>query len=269
MVIFADNCYFMISKSQVQYLRSLAIAKFRGLNRQFIAEGPKLVGELLSSYYDCEKIFAMPEWIESNLEKVREKTTVIEISQDELHRISAQKNPNQVLALINIPDQQCFSPEILNSNLVIMLDGINDPGNLGTIIRTAEWFGINHIVCSANCADVYNPKVVQATMGSVFRVRVWYEPLKNILQNLSAEIQVYGTLLDGKNVYQTDLSETGVVIIGSESHGISKELWPFITTRIRIPGYPSDDVITAESLNASVAAAIVVGEFRRRLNLES
>ena len=259
----------MISKGQLQYIKSLASAKFRGLNRQFIAEGPKLVGELLASQYDCEKIFAMPDWIETNLEKVREKTTVVEITQDDLYRISAQKNPNQVVALINIPDQQGFSLEILNSNLVIMLDGINDPGNLGTIIRTAEWFGINHIVCSANCADVYNPKVVQATMGSVFRVRVWYEPLENILQNLSSEIHVYGTLLDGKNVYQTDLSETGVIIIGSESHGISKDLLPFIATRIRIPGFPSDDVITAESLNASVAAAIVIGEFRRRLNLES
>lgn len=265
MVIFAGNLCLMISKSQVQYIKSLAIAKFRGLNRQFIAEGPKLVDELLTSQYTCDKIFAIQEWIETNSKKVQEKTTVIEIAQDELNKISAQKNPNQILALINIPDTPALNPEIFNANLVIMLDGINDPGNLGTIIRTSEWFGINHIICSENCADVYNPKVVQATMGSVFRVNVWYEPLKSVLQTLTAEIPVYGTLLEGKNIYQTDLSETGLVIIGSESHGISPELLPFITNRIRIPGYPSDNAVSAESLNASVAAAIVINEFRRRL----
>lgn len=255
----------MISKNQVQYIKSLAIAKFRKVNGQFVAEGPKLVSELLTSHFSCEKIFALPEWIEINRYKIKGKTSVVEISVEELNRISAQKTPNQVLAIINMPEKLPFNTEILSGQLVIMLDGINDPGNLGTIIRTADWFGISHIICSENCADVYNPKVVQATMGSVFRVNVWYESIIKILGHLSPEIPVYGAVLDGISIYQTNLSSTGVVIIGSESHGISSELKPFITTRICIPGYPVEDRITAESLNASVAAAIVIAEFRKRL----
>lgn len=265
---FCSNWSQMISKNQVQYIKSLAIAKFRTAKGQFIAEGPKLVCELLSSHYGCEKIFALPEWIENNRSKIKGKTSVVLISRDELNRISLQKTPNQVLAIINIPEQLPFNPEILSGQLVIMLDGINDPGNLGTIIRTADWFGISHIICSVNCADVYNPKVVQATMGSVFRVNVWYESLKKILEHLSPEIPVYGTVLDGISIYQTNLSSTGVVIIGSESHGISSELKSFINTRISIPGYFVEDTITAESLNASVATALVIAEFRRRLKFE-
>lgn len=255
----------MISKNQVQYIKSLAIAKFRKVNGQFVAEGPKLVSELLTSHYSCEKIFALPEWIEINRNKIKGKISLIEITEEELNRISAQKTPNQVLAIINMPEKLPFNTEILSGQLVIMLDGINDPGNLGTIIRTADWFGISHIICSENCADVYNPKVVQATMGSVFRVNVWYESLNKILEHLSPEIPVYGTVLDGISIYQTNLSSTGVVIIGSESHGISSELKPFINNRISIPGFPVEDRITAESLNASVAAAIVIAEFRKRL----
>ncbi len=167
------------------------------------------------------------------------------------------------MAVVKIPDQQEELPD-MDKNLVLMLDNISDPGNLGTIIRTADWFGVQHIICSENCADVYNPKVVQATMGSIFRIKIQYKMLKKILQTLPVKIPIYGTLLDGNNIYEADLEKNGVILIGNESHGISENLFPFVTKKIRIPGYSPEKSSSAESLNASIAAAIVLAEFRRR-----
>jgi TrmH family RNA methyltransferase len=145
-----------------------------------------------------------------------------------------------------------------------MLDSISDPGNLGTIIRTADWFGIQDVVCSENCVDVYNPKVVQATMGSIFRVKTHYQKLEEILRNIEYVVPVFGALLDGDNIYEADLENNGFILIGNESHGITKSLLPFVKKKIRIPVYSPEKSSSAESLNASVAAAIVLAEFRRQ-----
>jgi RNA methyltransferase, TrmH family len=242
----------------------LGMNKFRRINGRFIAEGPKLIQELLLSSYTAEALYATEEWIYENDPWINKDFPIIPVTEIELKRISALKKPNLVLAVVKIPDQQEELPE-MDKNLVLMLDNISDPGNLGTIIRTADWFGVQHIICSENCADVYNPKVVQATMGSIFRIKIQYKMLKKILQTLPVEIPIYGTLLDGNNIYEADLENYGVILIGNESHGISENLLPFVKKKIHIPDYSPEKSSSAESLNASIAAAIVLAEFRRRL----
>lgn len=153
----------------------------------------------------------------------------------------------------------------MTSELILMLDNISDPGNMGTIIRTADWFGVQHIICSENCVDVFNPKVVQASMGSIFRVKIHYKKSEEFLQNISVGIPIYGTLLNGKSIYETHLSRNGIILIGNESHGISTHLLPFIKSKISIPGFSKGK--SAESLNASIAASIVLAEFRRQFPL--
>ena len=232
----------MLSKSQIQLITSLRINKFRKKNGRFIAEGPKLVQELLLSSFAAETLCATEEWIHENGSRIKKDVQLISITEKELNRISALKKPNQVLAVVKIPDQPEQLPD-MDKNLVLMLDNISDPGNLGTIIRTADWFGVQHIICSENCADVYNPKVVQATMGSIFRVKIQYQILKEILQTLPDEIPIYGTLLDGNNIYEADLEKNGVILIGNESHGISDNLLPLVKKKIRIPGYSPEKSI--------------------------
>ena len=253
----------MISKSQIQFIKSLTISKFRKSHRQFIAEGPKLINELANSSFKVEGIYALSSWINSNRFRFSNKTGISEVSEKELSRISGLKTPNQVLATIHMAEN--VSPESKSHNdLVLMLDDIRDPGNLGTIIRTADWFGIQQIICSDSCVDIYNPKVVQATMGSLFRVQVFYSNLKEYLEQMPHEQLIYGTLLEGENIYKTGLNNQGIIIIGNESKGISEDLIPFITNKITIPNYSNESPYTAESLNASTAAAIVCAEFRRQ-----
>lgn len=253
----------MISKSQIQFIKSLTISKFRKSHRQFIAEGPKLINELANSSFKVEGIYALSSWINSNRFRFSNKTGISEVSEKELSRISGLKTPNQVLATIHMAEN--VSPESKSHNdLVLMLDDIRDPGNLGTIIRTADWFGIQQIICSDSCVDIYNPKVVQATMGSLFRVQVFYSNLKEYLKQMPHEQLIYGTLLEGENIYKTGLNNQGIIIIGNESKGISEDLIPFITNKITIPNYSNESPYTAESLNASTAAAIVCAEFRRQ-----
>jgi len=241
--------------------------KFRKKNGRFIAEGPKLVQELLLSSFAAETLCATEEWIHENGSRIKKDVQIISITEKELNRISALKKPNQVLAVVKIPDQPNQLPD-MDKNLVLMLDNISDPGNLGTIIRTADWFGIQNILCSENCVDVYNPKVVQATMGSIFRVNVNYVSPEKYLERLPKNIPVYATMLDGKNLYEVLQDKKCVLIIGNESHGISEYLLPYVTKKIRIPDYSFAKSFTAESLNASVAAAIVIGEFSRKWSAE-
>ncbi len=249
----------MLSKSQIQLVSSLKINKYRNLERKFVVEGPKMVQELLQSDFITEVIYANEKWISQNSSRLKNNIQVHPITDKELSRISTLKAPNQVLALVRIPDQTDDFADF-EANLVLILDDISDPGNMGTIIRTADWFGVQHIICSENCADVYNPKVVQATMGSVFRVKIRYMLLKEFLISLPAKIPVFGTTLDGDSIYETELTKNGVIIIGNESHGISADLLPYLKNKISIPGYSAG----AESLNASLATAIVLAEFRRR-----
>jgi len=254
----------MLSKVRISEIQSLKLRKFRKKQKLFIAEGPKLVGELLNSKFILHSLYFVDRRkVNIPFEKCLDDQ-LFSITEKELSRISLLKTPNQVLALFHMDQTPNLTPQNI-SDLVIILDEIKDPGNLGTIVRTADWFGIKNIVCSENCVDIYNPKVVQATMGSIARVNVSYADLKCFISDIPPEIDVFGAMADGKNMYDMELPSKVVLIIGSESHGISEELIPFLTERISIPPFASDFVLHAESLNASIATAIICSEFRRQI----
>jgi RNA methyltransferase, TrmH family len=257
----------MLSKNQIKRITSLQQKKYRELKTEFLVEGEKSVAEALKSKYDVKEIFATSDWFLQSKELLnwREAKTQ-EITPVELARISTLTAPNKVLAIAAIPVTLDDNTKIFD-DLVLVLDNIRDPGNLGTIIRTADWFGIRNIICSIGCVDAYNPKVVQSTMGSIFRTHLFYLDLKEFLKSSPSDILTYGCLLDGENIHTTLLQCPAIIVIGNESNGISPELFPFINRRIRIPSSPSGpfsrDSSHAESLNASLANAIVCYEFRR------
>jgi TrmH family RNA methyltransferase len=243
----------------------LKINKYRKIHRKFIAEGPKIAGELLSNSSGLlvtDKVLSVKKWIEEYKNSIPDNVELIEITEKELKKISSLKSPNQVIVIVNIPDRETI-PRNIYSDLTLVLDEIKDPGNMGTIIRTADWFGISDIICSNECVDVYNPKVVQATMGSLVRVSIFYKNLEDYLRKIPAETKVYGTVMDGKNIYETKLENRGLILIGNESKGVSTKLKPFITDNISIPSFPVLEERSTESLNASIATAIVCAEFRR------
>ena len=229
--------------------------KFRHREGLFVAEGTKVVGDLLKAGYIPHSLYATPDWIASH--SVAEAT---EVTDDELTRLSFQQHPQQVLALFPIPEPADLSP--LTSHLSLLLDGVQDPGNLGTIIRIADWFGISNIICSEDTVDAYNPKVVQATMGSIARVNIIYTNLLELLDGLPADFPVYGTLLDGENIYTQELTPHGLIIMGNEGNGISDAVRQRVNRRLLIPDFHNGD--TADSLNVAIATAITCSEFRRR-----
>lgn len=241
----------MLSKNQIKLVRSLEMKKNRKRENLFVAEGPKVVGDLLQAGFQPHSIFSTTP---------REKATLV--TDEELHRISFLQHPQGLLALFEIPSSPVCQPTALASRLSLALDGIQDPGNLGTIIRIADWFGIDAIYCSADTADVYNPKVVQATMGSLAHVPIIYTDLVELLSK--ADCPIYGTLLDGEDIYQQPLSPHGVIVMGNEGNGISQEVRPLVTHRLLIPNF-SHASETAESLNVAIATAITCSEFRRNL----
>ena len=251
----------MLSKNTIKYINALKQNKFRDEFQQFVAEGDKLVTELLSSSFKIIEIFAVKQWLD--IHKIADNITITEVTLSELERISGLTTPNMVLALVEIPQQQSFNVSIFDK-LILILDEIKDPGNLGTIIRIADWFGISNIVCSNHTVDVYNSKVVQATMGSIARVSVQYTDLVSFFKTAPKNIPIYGTLLNGKNIYTQTLSKNGLIVIGNESKGISDELLPFINNKLLIPSFAENPENKAESLNASIATAIVCAEFKRR-----
>jgi TrmH family RNA methyltransferase len=228
----------------------------------FVVEGPKLVDELLKSDFSTEAIFALESWIDEKKNIINEVVDLVKIKAKELDRISGLKTPNQVLAIAKLPSNPGIHKSIF-SELVIMLDEIKDPGNLGTIIRTADWFGIQHLICSKDSVDAFNPKVVQASMGSVFRMKIYYEDLKSLLSDIDSTTQVYGALLNGENIYKIQKANSGIILIGNESKGIAEELFPYITKRVSIPSYAATANGGPESLNASIATALFCAEFRR------
>lgn len=234
-----------LSKSQIKWVRSLQQKKNRDAEGVFVAEGKKCVNDLLSAFELV--LLATPD-----------NATPTEIEQ-----MSSLRTPQGVIAVFRkpIPDTQ-----YLSSNLMLALDGVQDPGNLGTIIRTCDWFGVHDILCSRDTADCYNPKVVQATMGALARVRLHYVDLPEVLTELRQQgIPLYGTLLDGRNIYDTNAipnKYTGVIIMGNEGKGISEAVRSLITHPLRIPSYPPD-APTSESLNVGIATAITLAEFRR------
>ena len=247
----------MISKNQQKYIRQLEQKKYRKREGLFVAEGTKVVGDLLKRYTP-HAVFATTQW------QAAEGITPQILTDEELQRISFQQHPQQVLALFPIPSQDTSDPLALlnNQTLALALDGVQDPGNLGTIIRIADWFGISAIYCSLDTADVYNPKVVQATMGSLARVNILYTSLPDLLDRLPDTYPVYGTFLDGKNIYAEELTLGGLIVMGNEGNGISEEMRQRINRRLLIPDFHQGE--TADSLNVAIATAITCSEFRRR-----
>jgi RNA methyltransferase, TrmH family len=261
----------MLSKNRIKHINSLQQKKYRELHMEFIVEGEKSVSELLGSNYVVKELLCTKDWLIQNQGLIKDRSTAVnEITSEELARISSLKSPNKVSAIASIPPTSEQNSKMFD-DLVLALDNIRDPGNMGTIIRTADWFGIRNIVCSVGCVDAYNPKVVQSTMGSIVRTNIFYLDLKEFLQSSPAEVIVYGCLLDGENIYSTPLKSPAIIIIGNESNGISAELLPFIHSKLRIPDFSpvSQTGSRAESLNASLANAIVCYEFRRCQSLNN
>lgn len=244
----------MISKSKIKQIRQLKIKKFREQYQQFIVEGSINALDYLKSDLIPTDIFILESWVKNNNIDDLPLDPII-ISTKEMGQISALKNPSEILVVFEIPSLSDSSNSV--KDFIIALDDIHDPGNLGTIIRTADWFGINNIVCSENSVDVYNPKVVQATMGSLSRVNVSKVSIKEFIQNLDPDVPVYGAMLQGKATTEFNNPSPGVILIGSEAHGISSELENLITDRITIPLLNKSTSSQPESLNASVACAII------------
>ena len=250
----------MISLSKIKLIKSLGQKKFRDETGLFIAEGTKLVLDLLS-VFKCSILVGTHDWLAEN--KGASATEIIEIEVREFSKISSQKSPQGVLAVFKKRDDT-WKPEDLIQKLTLALDDIQDPGNLGTIIRIADWFGITDVFCSEHTADVYNPKTIQATMGALARVRVHSVNLEEFLKACPLNQPVYGTFMDGENVYNKSLYPHGVIVMGNEGNGISDEIESLVTDRLLIPNYP-DGQPTSESLNVGVATALICAEFRRRV----
>jgi TrmH family RNA methyltransferase len=239
-------------------VRSLETKKGRKEDGVFLAEGNKIVGELVNCF-ECLFLAATPEWL-SQHPGVR-ALEVCEVSHDELSKASLLKTPQQVLGVFRQPQYEA-DKSVVERSLCLALDDVQDPGNLGTIIRIADWFGIEDIFCSRGTVDVYNPKVVQATMGAIARVRVHYVDLPEFIASMGST-PVYGTFLDGKDMYGCQLSGNGLIVMGNEGNGISSEIERMVNNKLYIPNYPAERA-TSESLNVAVATAIVCAEFRRR-----
>ena len=247
----------MISKNQQKFIRQLEQKKYRKREGLFVAEGTKVVGDLLKRYTP-EAIYSTLQW------QAPDGISPQIVTDEELQRISFQQHPQQVLALFPIPSQAGDYPQTLlnEQTLTLALDGVQDPGNLGTIIRIADWFGVNTLICSEDTADAWNPKVVQATMGSLARVNIIYTSLTTLLDYLPDNFPVYGTFLNGKDIYTEQLTSGGLIIMGNEGNGISEEVRQRVNHRLLIPNFHQGE--TADSLNVAIATAITCSEFRRR-----
>ena len=249
----------MISKPKIKLIASLSQKKFRDELGLFIAEGTKLVLDLAPAFR-CVLLVANKEWLSEHTAIIADE--VLEVDDAELRKISNQKSPQGVLAVFE-KAKYTFAMDDLNQKLSLALDDVQDPGNLGTILRIADWFGITDVFCSEHTADAYNPKTVQATMGALARVKVHFVNLPAFLKSCNGKLPIYGTFMDGENIYSKTLSQQGIIVMGNEGNGISAEIEKFVTERLLIPNYPIGQS-TYESLNVLVATALVCGEFRRR-----
>lgn len=249
----------MLSNAQIKLIRSLEQKKYRNQYGLYVAEGEKIVNEILQSKSLFDNIYITQSWIEKNSDLYLQNEQLLTvISNTELNKISFLHTPNEALAIMPL-HYPSFKSVNVSENLILALDAVQDPGNMGTIMRIADWFGINSIVCSDTCVDVYNPKVVQATMGAFLRVNVYYAQLENFLkEQKSREIPIYGALLNGEIIYSAKLSHSGIIVMGNESKGINENLIQLIDKPISIPKFGG-----AESLNVSVAAGIICSEFSR------
>lgn len=250
----------MITKNEIKFIKWLQQKKYRSEYKCFVVEGEKMVNELIASGYKIKYIFAIDEW-KPKADIV--KSVLKNISLKELKTISNLKTPNTVLAVAEQFENSVRLQDI-QGKLSLVLDRIQDPGNMGSILRIADWFGVENIICSNDSVEIYNPKVVQATMGSILRVKVFYTDLKDFIYKAKNETDliIYGTTLDGKNIYKRELKPKGLIISGNESEGISDDLIPFIDEKLMIPNF-SENTLKPESLNVAAATAIVCSEFRR------
>lgn len=238
-------------------------AKVRAEEGLFIAEGTKCVSDLARKF-TCRMILATPTWVEEHGTSIIKDEDIIKVKSSELERMSRLSNASEVIGVFEQPKYEFSAAEMCNS-LSVALDGIQDPGNLGTIIRVSDWMGVRTIICSKDTVDIYNPKVVQATMGAIGRVKVIYMDLPEAVDRIrqfDSTYPVYGTYLHGENIYSADLSENGMVVMGNEGHGISEATSNCVDKPITIPAFAQGD--TSESLNVAVATAIVLSEFLRR-----
>ena len=245
----------MISKSQISFIKSLHQKKIRKEQGLFIVEGLKSFAEFIHSDYIIDSIFHTED-VMPKLGNLLQNVKVYEISKSDLSKISSLTSPQQLLALIKIPQPKELTTKLLKGSFTLALDGIQDPGNLGTIIRTADWFGIKHIICSEDTVDLYNSKVVQATMGSLSRVQLSYTNLETFLKNTS--LPVYGAVLNGNSVYEINFRNEGILVLGNEGSGIRPEIINIIKYPVMIPRFGK-----AESLNVAISASIFCSELRR------
>jgi len=254
----------VLSKNKIKFLRSLSLKKNRIIEKLYIAEGKKLVNDLLDAAQNIREVYCT-EKVASEIERkglYKNQVTIADIS--EIKKVSSLKTAPEVIAVVEISDKE-VKPEELSDDLSLALDGLQDPGNLGTIIRIADWFGIKNIICSENTVDVYNPKTVQATMGAIARVNLFYTCLPDFLNSASIHnIPVYGTFMSGKNLFMEEFDPSGIIVMGNEGKGISSDVAKMVTEKIHIPSFPPG-VITSESLNVAMATSIVCAEFRRRI----
>lgn len=250
----------MLSKALQKRISALENKKQRKESGLFVAEGGKTVLDLIAAGLGVEKLIATTEWLREH--NVKPGTEVIEASNEEMRHISFQQAPQGVMGIFR-QQQHSIDPTAPEHSLCLALDNVQDPGNLGTIIRIADWFGIEDIFCSIGTADIYNPKTVQATMGAIGRVRVHYVDLPAFIGQIKEHAPIYGTFLDGEDIYRKELKNNGLIIMGNEGNGIGKECSKLVTERLFIPNYPVGRE-TSESLNVSVATAIICSEFRRR-----
>ena len=246
----------MLSKSQISFLKSLQHKKFRTEHGFFLVEGVKSVKEFIDSAYQIEAIYHTFAF-DPNLLKLSRNINFNEISLNDLEKISTLKTPQEVIALVKMPKWPPLDNKLLRQKFSIVLDGIQDPGNMGTIIRTADWFGIQHIICADDTVDVYNPKVVQATMGSLSRINVHYVDIKHFLSHIN--LPIFGALLNGTNIYNVNFGHEGLVIMGNEGNGLRPEIIKLIQHAVTIPRMGK-----AESLNVGIATAIFCSEINRK-----
>lgn len=247
-----------LSKNRIKYIRSLKEKKFRSEHHAFVAEGTKLVLDLLATCR-CQFIAALPEILAAHPEIKAEE--VVEASESELEKTTLLKTAPQVIAVFYRPEYD-MAQSNLSEKLSLVLDSVQDPGNVGAIVRIADWFGIETIICSPDTADLYNPKTVQATMGAIARVKVHYTDIACFLQQ-HTHLPIYGTFLEGADIYSETLTGNGLIVMGSEGRGISSEVTEHISRKLYIPSFPAGRA-TSESLNVAAATAIVCAEFRRR-----
>lgn len=248
----------MLSKNRIKFIRSLSTKKNRYESSMFVAEGRKCVDELLKNF-ECELLVCTSDY---TLPQGAAPKEVADVTHDELRHVSFLEAPQSVLAVFRMRDSHIESVQT-SGCLTLAIDGVQDAGNMGTIIRLADWFGVDNVVCSAGTVDVYNPKCVQATMGALARVNVCYTDLPLFLKSLPADVTPYSTSLNGGNIYETDLNASAVIVMGNEGNGVSADVMSLCRERLLIPSFPAGRP-TSESLNVGVATAIICAEFRRR-----